>query len=120
MEEITHYQIAEIKENGVKNDRIQFIPYDRIILDRGMFHFIKERLDDKVKGKKLKRIKTGDILPLNKWDKVFEDIEKEKPIDPIQVRPFKDSKYYEIIDGRHRFIVSLDKEYSHLPCNVHS
>ena len=36
MEKITHYPVADVKENGVKNDHFRYVPIQNILFDQGM------------------------------------------------------------------------------------
>jgi len=67
----------------------------------------------------IKKFKNGNIIPLSKWDKVSNDFDSNKPLDPIKVKPFKQTDYYEVIDGRHRCMVSHHNGHTHVPCNVY-
>ena len=119
MDIIKHYTVSDTKENGVKNEDWVIIPIWKIILDKGMEQKAKEVCDDNCKGSNIKKLKNGTIIPLSKWDKVTNDFDSNKPLDPIKLKPFKQSDYYEVIDGRHRCIVSHYNGYTHVPCNVY-
>jgi hypothetical protein len=114
-----HYIVSDTKENGVKNEDWVIIPIWKIILDKGMEEKAKEVCDDTCKGSNIKKFKNGNIIPLSKWDKVSNDFDSNKPLDPIKVKPFKQSDYYEVIDGRHRCMVSHHNGHTHVPCNVY-
>ena len=118
MEEITHYPISTTKENGEENNNITYIPLDNIILDKGMSNKGKEKCDTILKNKKVKILKNGISTELYKWDKVEKDFKEKKEMDPIKVKRFKDTRYYNIIDGRHRCMLSLFFEYTHIPANI--
>lgn len=119
MDIIKHYAVSDTKENGFKNDEWNLIPIWKIILDKGMEEKAKEVCDDTCKGSNIKKFKNGTIIPLSKWDKVTNDFDSNKALDPIKVKPFKKSDYYEVIDGRHRCMVSHYNGYTHVPCNVY-
>jgi len=114
-----HYIVSDTKENGVKNEDWVIIPIWKIILDKGMEEKAKELCDDTCKGSNIKKFKNGNIIPLSKWDKVSNDFDSNKPLDPIKVKPFKQTDYYEVIDGRHRCMVSHHNGHTHVPCNVY-
>jgi hypothetical protein len=114
-----HYIVSDTKENGVKNEGWVIIPIWKIILDKGMEEKAKEVCDDTCKGSNIKKFKNGNIIPLSKWDKVSNDFDSNKPLDPIKVKPFKQTDYYEVIDGRHRCMVSHHNGHTHVPCNVY-
>ena len=114
-----HYIVSDTKENGVKNEDWVIIPIWKIILDKGMEEKAKEVCDDTCKGSNIKKFKNGNFIPLSKWDKVSNDFDSNKPLDPIKVKPFKQTDYYEVIDGRHRCMVSHHNGHTHVPCNVY-
>lgn len=114
--ENNHYYVADRKENGVKNDIYEMIPLNKIIFDKGMVAIANEKCDDICKNKNIKKFKTGELIPMKKWDKVYHDFENKKPLDPVKVKRFKTTEYYEIIDGRHRCILSHYSGFTHIPC----
>jgi hypothetical protein len=114
-----HYIVSDTKENGVKNEDWVIIPIWKIILDKGMEEKAKEVCDDTCKGSNIKKFKDGNVIPLSKWDKVSNDFDSNKSLDPIKVKPFKQTDYYEVIDGRHRCMVSHYNGHTHVPCNVY-
>ena len=116
--ETTHYTVSDTKENGCKNENWKIIPLWKIILDKGMYEKTTEVCGDNCKGSNIKKFKNGDVIPLNKWEKVFNDFDSGKALDPVKVKRYKTSDYYEVIDGRHRCILSHYKGYNHIPCNV--
>ena len=119
MDEKLHYLVSDTKQNGQKNPNFVIIDVKDIILDRSMFLFIKHNFDDKVKNKGFKVIKNDNSLPLNKWESVKNDIENHKALDPIKIKQFKTTKYYEIIDGRHRYVSSIYNDFTHIPCIIY-
>ncbi len=108
------YLVSDFKENGIKNESFKVVPIQNILFDLGMKEKVKEYCDDRGKEMKIKVLKR-DNLPLNKWEKVLFDIQNKKPLDPIKVKKYKDTVYYEIIDGRHRVVTSLFKNFTHVP-----
>ena len=114
MEKITYYSIADVKENGLKNDHFRLIPIQNILFDQGMTKKVNEVCGDTAKQVGIKLLKR-DPLPLYKWDQVLSDIKEEKSLDPITVKKFKETKYYEVIKGRTRVVVSLHERYTHIP-----
>jgi len=118
MEEIKHYIVSDMKENGCKNEGWLIVPLWKLIIDAGMDKKIREICDDMCKGNGIKRFKNELMIPLNKWDKVQKDFKDKKELDPIKIKKFKKSKYYEIIDGRHRCVLSHYFGYTHIPCNL--
>ena len=119
MDEKSHYLVSDTKQNGQKNPNFVIIDLKNIVLDRSMFLFIKHNFDDKVKNKGFKVIKNDNSLPLNKWESVKNDIENHKALDPIKIKQFKTTKYYEIIDGRHRYVSSIYNDFTHIPCIIY-
>ena len=119
MDEKSHYLVSETKQNGQKNSNFVIINLKDIILDRSMYLFIKHNFDDKVKNKGFKVIKNDNSLPLHKWESVKNDIENHKALDPIKIKQFKTTKYYEIIDGRHRYVSSIYNDFTHIPCIIY-
>ena len=119
MDEKSYYLVSDTKQNGQKNSNFVIINLKDIILDRSMFLFIKHNFDDKVKNKGFKVIKNDNSLPLHKWENVKNDIENHKALDPIKIKQFKTTKYYEIIDGRHRYVSSIYNDFTHIPCIIY-
>ena len=114
MEKITHYPVADVKENGVKNDHFRYIPIQNILFDQGMTEKVNEVCSDNAKKVGIKLLKR-DPLPIYKFDKVLSDIQEEKPLDPIVVKRFKETKFYEVVQGRTRVIASLYEGLTHVP-----
>ena len=115
----THYKIAKVKENGNLNKDYILIQFNKIILDKSMSIELTKLCGDKYNGTGLKKFKTIKYGNMEKVNTVKEYFENEKELDPIKVTPFNSTDKYEIIDGRHRYIMSLYKGYSHIPCNVY-
>ena len=114
MEELTYYTKSSVKENGMKNDNFILIPIQKILFDLGMKQKVNETCDDKAKQYKIKILKR-DPLPLNKWNTVLSDVQKKIPLDPIIAKQFKETLYYEVVNGRHRVVSSLYEGYTHVP-----
>ena len=117
MKDVTHFVVADVKENGIKNGGFKKIPIQEILFDLGMKQFVKEHCDDKAKQLNIK-ILNRDNLPLNRSSTVHTDIQNKKPLDPIVVKKFKETKYYEVIQGRHRVVISLYEGFTHVPVIV--
>ena len=113
MEELTHYEISDVKQNGTKNDHFKFIPVNLILFDLGMKLKVDEVCGDKAKQEKIKILKR-EAFPLYKYENVLQDIQNKKALDPITVKPYKNTKFYEVIDGRHRVVCSLYEGYTHV------
>tara|TARA_Y100000817_G_scaffold314675_1_gene314518 strand:- start:632 stop:997 length:366 start_codon:yes stop_codon:yes gene_type:complete len=118
MDKNLHYPVADIKQNGLKNSGWEVISINNIILDRGMNQLAKEKCDDNCKGKGLRKRINGPIIPMVKWKKVFLDFENKKALDPIIISKYRNTKYYDIIDGRHRCMLSHYNGYTHVPCII--
>ena len=80
--------------------------------------FSKKKIDKIRSEIDFKILKKGISTELYKWDKVEKDFKEKKEMDPIKVKRFKDTRYYNIIDGRHRCMLSLFFEYTHIPANI--
>lgn len=119
MEGGQHYIISDLKQNGEKHKEIITLQLNHILLDKSMVIFIRQHFDDKMKNKGYKFIKNDNSLPLHKWEKVLKDITDNIALDPIKVKPFKMTKYYEIIDGRHRYVSSIYNDYTYIPCVIY-
>ena len=114
MEKITTYKVADKKENGIKNPPYRLVPIQNILYDQGMVKKVKKVCNDTAKLLNIKIVKKNPLL-LFKWDKVIATIQEDIPLDPIQVKQFKTTSYYEVIQGRHRAVGSLYKGYTHVP-----
>ena len=114
MEKIKHYTVADKKANGKNNDIYRFIPIENILFDRGRVKKVNEVCSGAAKQKGIKVLQQNGF-PLSKWDSVLKNIKDCKPLDPIIVKQFKKTNYYEVIDGRHRSVVSLYENFTHVP-----
>ena len=114
MEKTIHYPVADKKENGIQYDHILLISIQNILFDQGMIKKVNEVCADIAKKVGIKILKK-DSLPLLKWEKVLKDIKNKTPLDPITLKRFKKTNYYEVIQGRHRVVTSLHEEYTHVP-----
>ena len=114
MEKITHYPVADVKENGTKNDTFCLIPIENILFDQGMTKKVTEVCSDTAKKVGIKLLKR-DPLPIYKLDKVLVDFQEGKSLDPIHVKRFKETKFYEVIQARTRVVASLYKRFTHVP-----
>ena len=119
MEGEQHYIISDLKQNGEKHKEIIILQLNKILLDKSMSSFIRKNCDDKMKNKGYKLLKNDNSLPLHKLEKVLKDLADNTALDPINVKPFKMTNYYEIIDGRHRFVSSIYYGYTHIPCVIY-
>ena len=59
---------------------------------------VNEVCSDNAKKVGIKLLKR-DPLPIYKFDKVLSDIQESKPLDPITVKRFKETKFYEVIQN---------------------
>ena len=115
---MNHYPIANYKLNQIKNEGYMILDLSLILLDQGMIVKIKSLCDVEAKRKKLKKLPNSQTFNLTKIDLVSKDFEIKKPLDPINIKNYKNTKYYEIIDGRHRYVLSLSNGYSHIPVYI--
>ena len=109
----------EIKTNydyDINNQNVKLLSLSNILLDRGMRLKINETCTDLAKEYKLKYLKKDTSLPLNN-DKLS-SIQSNIILDPIKVKQFKLTDYFEVIDGRHRYVYSLHQKYSSIPCII--
>ena len=118
MEEMTHYPVASIKENGEKNENFTFVSIDNIILDPGMEFMGRQKCHKILLEKKVKTLNNGVETQLYKWDKVEKDFQEKKELDPVKLKKFKETPYYTVLDGRHRCMLSFFNEYTHIPANI--
>ena len=114
MEKINYYPVADVKENGIKNKIFRLIPIKNLLFDQGMKKKVDEVCSDTAKKVGIKLLKR-DPLPINRLEKVLSDFQEKKPLDPIHVKKFKETKYFEIIQGRTRVVASLYEGYTHVP-----
>jgi hypothetical protein len=117
--EKTHYKVAQIKENGEKNENFQYIPLERIVLDPGMEFAGRLKCHKVLLQMGVKTLNNGVETNLYKWDKVLKDFEEDKEMDPVKLKRFKKTEYYTVLDGRHRCMVSFYKELTHVPANLY-
>ena len=114
MEKTIYYPVADKKENGIQNNHFRLLSIQNILFDQGMTKKVNEVCGDIAKKVGIKLLKR-DSLPLLKWDNVLKDIKNKTPLDPITVKRFKKTDYYEVIQGRHRVVASLHEKYTHVP-----
>jgi|TARA_B110000902_G_scaffold209010_1_gene238657 hypothetical protein len=118
MEEKTYYSVANLKENGLENKDITYIPLEKIVLDPGMEFAGRQFCHEILKTKKVKTLRDGLETNLYKWDKVSKDFIEKKEMDPVKLCRFKKTDYYTVIDGRHRCMLSFYHGYSHIGANL--
>ena len=116
MEEKVHYPVALHKENGEKNENYQFIPLVKVVLDPGMEFMGRIKCHKILLEKKVKTLNNGVETNLYKWDKVENDFDSGKEMDPVKLKRFKKTEYFTVLDGRHRCMVSFSKEDIPCPC----
>ena len=97
-----------------KNNHFRYVPIQNILFDQGMTKKVNEVCSDRAKTMGIKLLKR-DPLPIYKLEKVLLDFQEEKSLDPIHVKKFKETKYYEIIQGRTRVVASLHDGLTHVP-----
>jgi hypothetical protein len=119
MEEKVHYPVAELKENGEKNENYQYIPLERVVLDPGMEIMGRQKCHKLLLDKRVKTLVNGVKTNLYKWDKVEADFDSEKEMDPVKLNRFKKTDFFTVLDGRHRCMVSFSKGYTHVPANLY-
>ena len=81
MEEKVHYPVAELKENGEKNENYQYIPLERVVLDPGMEFMGRQKCHKLLLEKRVKTLNNGVETNLYKWDKVEADLDSKKEMD---------------------------------------
>ena len=110
-----NYTVAKISENGTKQKKNWIlISVKQILYDSGMRKKIKEICNDKGKG--TKGLKGG--FSLHKWETVWKEISENIPLDPIIVKKYKNTDYYEVINGRHRATASLCAGLNYVPAFI--
>lgn len=57
----------------------------------------------------------GAPCPLSKMDDMKKMFDENTPLPPIVIKQHKATEYYSIIDGRHRFAMSIIVGYSIIP-----
>ena len=115
---ITSYPISQLKENGLENKDIRYIPLGKIVLDPGMEFKGRQMCHETLKTKKVKTLRGGLETDLYKWDKVSKDFQEKKEMDPVKLIRFKKTDYYTVLDGRHRCMLSFYHGYSHIGANL--
>lgn len=115
---MTHYPVASIKENGEKNENFTFVSMENIILDPGMESMGRQKCHKILLEKKVKTLNNGAETQLYKWDKIEKYFQEKKELDPVKLSKFKGTSYYNVLDGRHRCMLSFFNEYTHIPANI--
>jgi hypothetical protein len=117
--EKVHYPVADLKENGEKNENYQDIPLERVVLDPGMEFMGRLKCHKILLERKVKTSNNGVETNLYKWDKVLSDFDSGKKMDPVKLKRFKKTEFYTVLDGRHRCMVSFFKNFTHVPANLY-
>ena len=80
-----------------------------IILDSGMVKSIRksQRPCCAIGNKVLFRDNTFELSKLEQFNDILINSKQNYSFPNIRVKKFKNTKYYEVIDGRHRTVVSL-------------
>jgi len=96
---------------------IEQVALERIIHDGAMFRWGKqnikrEQTDDILKGVKrlpLKEVRTVGELKTSKISSIEEIFKTDtlNKLPPIRIKKYKHTKYFEIIDGRHRVVLAI-------------
>jgi hypothetical protein len=87
------------------------IPLAKILLDRAMCGWLKKNADAKTKDLKCKKMppkydNTVGYLSPNRILSIRDPSYRETP---IQVIWFRDTSHYEVIDGRHRVVLAIQR-----------
>jgi len=90
-----------------------------LLLDKGMLKSLKQSINPYA-GRGHKVLLYDDSFQLSKLDNFKDILENNAEINfpDIIVKPFKTTKYYEVIDGRHRAVVSMIKGKAVIKCNI--
>jgi len=102
--------------NYIKQEHIKCLSLSMILLDKGMRVKISEICSENAIKHALKYIKNDKSLMLN--DDKLKEIKTKDNLEPIKIKQFKNTKYYEIIDGRHRYVYSLLSDFTSIPCII--
>ena len=108
--------MEETTYNYNKQENIKCISLYYILLDRGMKTKVDELCSETAKKHKLKVLKNDLSLDLNNGK--LKTLESKDIFEPIKIKQFKKTKYYEVIDGRHRYVYSLQNDYTSIPCII--
>lgn len=108
--------MEETTYNYIKEDNIKCISLSYILLDRGMKKKVDELCPEKAKKHKLKVLKNDKSFDLK--NEKLNTLESKDIFEPIKIKGYKNTQYYEIIDGRHRYVYSLQNDYTSIPCII--
>jgi hypothetical protein len=119
---MAHYSISAINEKGLEQDALwELIFIKSIIFDKGMIKKAKEMIID-LKSKKIKVFPKTNIksqgFDLYKWDEVNINISSNIALDPINIKKYNETDYYEVIQGRHRVVSSLYNGHTQIPAFI--
>jgi len=117
-----HYSISAINEKGLEQDALwELISIKSIIFDKGMIKKAKEMTID-FGSKKIKVFPKTNIksqgFDLYKWDEVNINISSNIALDPINIKKYNETDYYEVIQGRHRVVSSLYNGHTQIPAFI--
>ncbi len=81
-----------------------------IILDKSTIVWLKQNCSDMVRNLKPKSL-PGFTTPLQqrKIDSISESYENQTALPPVSLKKYKNTPYFEIMDGRHRVSMAICK-----------
>jgi hypothetical protein len=91
------------------------IPIEQILITKPIEDAAKKR-GTVLKG--FKRQPGSQGYALTRTDRACEGIAGRVKLPPVWLRPYKQTGYYEIIDGRHRFVASCMAGHTHIPAHM--
>jgi hypothetical protein len=102
-------------------DNATIIKTNQILIRDAIVTAVKNRHGkDKLKGFKCDPDRKFET-PLNRLDRVAQGMDEQVELPPVKVKLFReirDVKYYRVIDGRHRFAMSIVNGYDELPVEI--
>ena len=119
MEQNNSYTVANINEIG-QNQNMNFIliEINKILFDPGMKKKVKELCNMRGFELGIKSAQNMEGFDLNKFDVVYKNINDNMPLDPVMIKQYKQTKYYTVIQGRHRIVASLYYGYNYVPAFI--
>lgn len=97
------------------DSKVEVLSVETILITKPIAQALKGAGVDVKSSTSAKMDPSGAPFPLSKLDNMREMFEKGSSLPPIVVSRYKTTDYFSLIDGRHRFVMSIIAGYSHVP-----
>ena len=104
----THYNIES-------DSKVELLSVRAILITKPIAKVLKDADVNVKSSTSAKMDPSGAPFPLSKLDNMRKMFEEGATLPPITVSRYKTTDYFSLIDGRHRFVMSIITGYSHVP-----